>query len=168
MPRFWSIITGCLFAVLLSLGNEARADESVPAAEAKLELGLTVIVASSGEAFVDERIRDTARKLSSLFPYTRYERRSLTLETKVLNEAFRVTLPGGREFVATALSRTPDGQIKLSVEIADLLKTELRLKDGGTVILGGPQVENGVLVLVLSAQNLPAPVKALPKKETAP
>ncbi len=175
MPGFRFVIPWlCLLGLLLPVVSVALAEDppttKQQATPAKLEIGLTVIVAGTGDAYIDPRIRDTAAKLAALFPYTRYERKSLILETKTLGEAFRVRLPGNREFLATAQAKTEKDQFKLLVEIPALLKTELRLSDGGQVILGGPTVQDGVLVLVLSAQSLPMMKSATPStaKEARP
>ena len=34
-----------------------------------------------------------------------------------------------------------------------VLRTRIRLENGGTVLLGGPPIKNGVLILALSARS---------------
>lgn len=152
-------------------------------AAADVVVQVTSIVASMSDAeedatdqpVVDPKLSRHADKLRSLFAYKRYtfvgssrsdadlggscsfqlpERFLLEVEPERFEPEGRsriemlVTLfrdaPTRRDDRGTG-TRTPEREI--------VLRTRLRLASGGTVLLGGPPVEGGVLILALSARR---------------
>lgn len=128
---------------------------------------------------VDPKLAGFGQKLTSLFAYSRYsflgKSRAATsfgeLSEFVLPERFslevepqRVEVADGEErieMLVTLYRRTPDPPVGLAESDADskklereiVLRTRIRLENGGTVLLGGPPIKNGVLVLALSARS---------------
>lgn len=144
---------------------------------------VTSIVASSslgvrgapadGSPVIDSRLSGIAGKLKALFAYKRYDFLG-RLETEVgFGSSVPLALPGrftldvepeqfepgrrGRIEMMVTLARDaqPDeqrrGRGRPEREI--ILRTNIRLENGGTVLLGGPAVEGGVLILALSARS---------------
>ncbi len=131
--------------------------------------------AADEEAVVDPKLSGYAEKLRSLFAYERYsfvgssragvafggvcsfqlpERFALEVEP----ERFEPEARGRIEMLVTlfqeAPSRRGDGAPRREVPEREIvLRTRIRLKSGGTVLLGGPSVEDGVLILALSARR---------------
>jgi len=63
---------------------------------------------------------------------------------------------GGIDLIAKIVRIVPGKKKKKEEKI--VLETELKLKEGGTVLLGGPSLEDGVLILALEVYQ-PKPTK---------
>ncbi len=130
------------------------------------------------EASVDPKLSGYAGKLRSLFAYTKYEflasgrietafgtpctfqlpeRFSLIVEPERLEESdgrieMMITLVHEVEGEHEEAHRErDDGRPDSRQEI--VLRTRIRLGNGGTVLLGGPPIKGGVLILALSARG---------------
>ena len=133
-------------------------------------------VASGDEPIVDSRLSVHADKLRSLFAYKRYSfagsSRAETsfggdcsfqlpgrLMLEVEPERFQPEGKGRIEMLVTLFQDTPSGGGNRGVRGGGdsgreiVLRTRIRLTNGGTVLLGGPPVEGGVLILALSARR---------------
>ncbi|MFH1688811.1 MAG: hypothetical protein ABIE42_01065 [Candidatus Eisenbacteria bacterium] len=122
---------------------------------------------------LDPRLEPFSKNLKSLFAYNSYtflSKDRSTVEfgkTKVfkLPEHFSIDVapeqiePGGAdmiEMVVTLFREKPKregGRGGRADEREVVLRTKIRLKNGGTVLLGGPPIRSGVLVLALSARG---------------
>lgn len=128
---------------------------------------------------VDPKLAGFGQKLKSLFTYSRYSflgrSRAATSFGEVsefaLPERFflevepqRVEVADGEErieMLVTLYHEPPSPPMALAESDADpkkpqreiVLRTRIRLENGGTVLLGGPPIKNGVLVLALSARS---------------
>ncbi len=153
-----------------------------PAAHARDEvvIDVTSICASARSTggavpapVVDPRLSAFAKKLQSLFAYTRYSflGKSQTqtpfgrASTIQLPERFSLEVqpeppgPGGDnriEMMVTLLreggeNRGDAGRGRPAAEV--VLRTRIRLENGGTVLLGGPPITAGVLILALTARS---------------
>lgn len=122
---------------------------------------------------VDPRLSVFAKKLQSLFAYTRYsflgksqtQARFGRASTIQLPERFSLEVqpeaPGPRdghriEMMVTLLrdggeGRAEQGRGRPQSEV--VLRTRIRLENGGTVLLGGPPIAEGVLILALTARS---------------
>jgi hypothetical protein len=128
---------------------------------------------------VDPKLATFDRKLRSLFAYRRYsflgesksespfgEMCSFTLPEHFALEVEpqRVEVADGEErieMLVTLFRRPPPMAASLAEGDAPalrperevVLRTRIRLENGGTVLLGGPPIESGVLILALSARR---------------
>jgi hypothetical protein len=132
---------------------------------------------------VDPKLAGFGKKLRSLFAYSRYsflgksksESSFGGVSTFALPERFTLEVEPTRVEVADGEERIemlvtlfrqppappPRGATALtggdapaaSPEREVVLRTRIRLENGGTVLLGGPPIENGVLILALSAHS---------------
>lgn len=123
---------------------------------------------------VDPRLARYAKKLESLFAYRRYSFLGRANSKTGFGESCRFQLPerfvlkveperfepegGGRvEMLVTLVrdvprqTRGPVGDARSDEEI--VLRTRIRLESGGTVLLGGPPLADGVLILALSVRR---------------
>lgn len=131
--------------------------------------------ASDADVFVDPRLSGHAEKLRSLFAYKHYSfvgssragssfggRCSFQLPEyftlEVEPERFESEGRGRIEMLVTLFQQPTagrDGRAEgdRTREREIVLRTRIRLASGGTVLLGGPPVEGGVLILALSARR---------------
>jgi hypothetical protein len=128
---------------------------------------------SDGAVELDPRLAPLSRKLRALFAYQRYTflesaRMSadfggacpfqlpehFTLE--VIPERFERGGSGMIAMVVTLFREVPNhsrGRGRGQPEREVILRTQIRLKNGGTVLLGGPPIRGGVLLMALSAHR---------------
>jgi hypothetical protein len=150
------------------------------AAERAVSVEVTSIAASTDKvggqdgrtAELDPRLAPISKSLKSLFAYDNYiflnkiKASIEPTESQVfrLPEHFAIEVSPERADPEKAdmigmkvtlfreeVQRDPRHRDEPEREI--VLRTEIRLKSGGTVLLGGPPIRNGVLVLALSAKR---------------
>jgi hypothetical protein len=142
-----------------------------------VQVGVTSISASSrasggaeASAVVDPRLAPLAKKLQALFAYTRYTflskaqtettpGRTATIQLperfslEVQPEQPRPDSEGRLELMVTLFRETGEGRGGRGDEVGEVvLRTRIRLENGGTVLLGGPPIAGGVLILALTAR----------------
>jgi hypothetical protein len=167
---------GCSIALLVVLAVSASA-----ASPREILVEVTSIAAAMrpveerGDAAVelDPRLAPFSRNLKSLFAYDSYTFLSKDRSTVEFGKVKAFTLPehfsidvapeqmepGGAdmiEMLVTLFREKPnrDGaRGERGNEREVVLRTKIRLKNGGTVLLGGPPIRSGVLVLALSARR---------------
>jgi len=124
------------------------------------------------EVDVDPRLAGLRRKLQSLFAYSHYSFLGRTRATAKIGEVCVTRLPErftlevepqapreGQELIEMTVAlihdtpavRPKPGDRRAEREI--VLRTRIRLENGGTVLLGGPPTASGVLILALSARR---------------
>jgi hypothetical protein len=122
---------------------------------------------------VDPRLSAFAKKLQSLFAYTRYSFLGKSQTQTPFGRASTIQLPErfSLEVQPEPPRRGDDNRIEMMVtllrdggegrgesgrgrpEAEVVLRTRIRLENGGTVLLGGPPIAAGVLILALSARS---------------
>lgn len=164
----------CSIALLVMLAAPALA-----ASSREILVEVTSIAAAKrpaserGEAAVelDPRLGPFSKNLLSLFAYDSYTFLSKDRATVEFSNATVLELPEhfsievapeqlGRdgsdmiEMLVTLFREVPRGERgRGTPEREIILRTKIRLKNGGTVLLGGPPIRAGVLVLALSARG---------------
>ena len=168
-------LTVFLLSTVGWVGTSGAADDVV--------VQVTSIVASMSDAeedaadqpVVDPKLSRHADKLRSLFAYKQYtfmgsSRAGTDLGgvcTFQLPEHFMLEVeperfePEGRSRIEMLVTLFRDVPTKRGARAAGIrtpereivLRTRIRLASGGTVMLGGPPVEGGVLILALSARR---------------
>ncbi|MCK4679581.1 hypothetical protein KAT82_00500 [bacterium] len=164
----------CSIALLVMLAAPALA-----ASSREILVEVTSIAAAKrpaserGEAAVelDPRLGPFSKNLLSLFAYDSYTFLSKDRATVEFSDATVLELPEhfsikvapeqlGRdgsdmiEMLVTLFREVPRGEGgRGTPEREIILRTKIRLKNGGTVLLGGPPIRGGVLVLALSARG---------------
>ena len=153
------------------------------AAQGEVIVHVTSIVASfhperddeGGETEIqlDPRLEPFSRRLRSLFAYERYTFIGEARTVVGLGSSCPFQLPeylslevaparmesGGSEMIEMVVTlfsdrpSPPGRRTPRSPEREVVLRTRIRLKNGGTVLLGGPPIQGGVLVLALSARG---------------
>ncbi len=143
LPRIAAI-----FALLaLAAGASSSAESPV-----SVELG--VAVASNEGSQIDPQLADIRAKLKAMFDYTSYRMLDRRKRTLAVGETGDFGLPGGRSMRVTPVP-SAGNKVRLAVKISEgqrnLLTTTLGLSRGGMVLVGGPSYQNGVLILIISA-----------------
>lgn len=117
-----------------------------------VEIGVRVILASHQSQDIDTQLEDIQKNLDTL-NYSSY--RLLQEHTFLLTkgEVGQIPLTGNKE-LRIQLLQEQGGTAEIAVEIlrAGFNKTTAKLKKGGTLLIGGPKHEDGVLILAISAQ----------------
>jgi len=150
----------------ISASSEGEGEEAVDSA---LEKGSR---APSGP-LVDPRLAGFAKKLRSLFAYTRYSFLGTASAQAALGGMSSFELPERFMLEVEPLSYVEDGTARIEMMVTlvrrvpaeragtgparpgreILLRTRIHLENGGTVLLGGPPIGGEVLILALSASK---------------
>ena len=135
-----------LICVCISLPSTAVAGNRVTA-------NLRIIHAATDTTYMDPGLRDLGHELQSVFKYTAYRllnRKALTL---AYNTVGRVNLPGGRRLEISPTGFA-NGRIKFKINIFKqnraVFGTEILLRNGSSITIGGPGYENGYLLFNIS------------------
>jgi len=120
-----------------------------------VSVDLGVAVASNEGTRIDPQLADLRTKLKAMFDYTSYRMVDRRKRTLAIGETGEFPLPGGRSMRVTP-APSSGGKVRLAVQIMEgqgnLLTTTLGLSRGGMVLVGGPAYQNGVLILIISAE----------------
>jgi hypothetical protein len=139
-----------LFFLLLPL---LAAGPSEAADTVTVDVG--AVYASNEGASIDPALGTIREKLRSMFNYTSYRMLDRKRRSLSVGETGEFELPGRRMMRATPLPAQGD-KVRLSIRISDgprnLLTTTLGLRRGGMVLVGGPSHQDGVLILLISAE----------------
>jgi len=112
-----------------------------------------IILASNSDQGFDPRLLDLKKDLLSLnyMSFQLIDQTGLSLNR---GQSGKVPIPGRRvmELTPTGLEQ---GKIVMQVRIGEggssLLKTQIRIANHGTVIIGGPSFQSGFIVLAITA-----------------
>jgi hypothetical protein len=123
----------------------------------------TVLAADTHEG-VDKRLVPMMPKLNGLFSFSTY---SLVSHQKGETECGKMivfAIPGGK--ILHVQPRAIDGDmIAMEIVLFDgtrpMMTTDLKLKDGGTLIVGGPRYEQGMMFMSIGASTA-GPIMAQP------
>jgi hypothetical protein len=138
-------------------GGAPIAAASQPASQpVTVELRLRVAIGSKKGSMLDPRLADLYGSLKD-FVYTSYsvkEDRTLSVE---LHGQTKISLPENRTVILTVKEYKPKGRprVRVRIEIPELkFATETTIGSGGTLVVGGPKVEDGVLLFAVGVTKL--------------
>jgi hypothetical protein len=175
MSRTATVFCAILLAVSALLTTAAWAREvlvevtSISASSRSRGEGET----TSAGVEVDPRLEPYSKNLHSLFAYDRYifiSKTRIAIEPgsalpfqlpehfslEVAPEEFKRGTSDMIEMTITLYRDQPRGgsrSTRPEPEREIVLRTKIRLKNGGTVLLGGPPIRSGVLIMALSARG---------------
>lgn len=145
----WRIPAIVVFALLLFPPFAAASPDS------PVGIDVGVVVASNEGTAMDPALSSLKDKLSSMFSYSSYRMVDRLKRTLAVGETGEFGLPGNRSMRVTPVPAKGD-KVRLAVQITEgsrnLLTTTLGLTRGGMVLVGGPPYQQGVLILIISAQ----------------
>lgn len=145
-----------LVCTAVLLGHVLAAHAADDGVEVRID---TVLASNSGRAF-DSALVALKPPLDRMFQYSSY--RLIQGERRVINwrRAERFMLPGGRYLVVSPSGLSGD-RVHLNVMLIHgtrpLVNTELKLKNRGTFLVGGPQYKEGVLIIAIGASTRSVP-----------
>lgn len=133
-----------------------------------------VIAADTGEG-IDQRLLPMGLRLESLFRYTTYRLVSHQVGHAECGRTAAFTLPGGW-IVHVEPNAVRDDMIAMELMLFQgarpMMITDLRLRNHGTLIIGGPHYRQGMLIIPIGADapELAMPPSAIPvdPEATAP
>lgn len=171
-----TIAIGCSIALIVMLAVPASV-----ASPREIQVEVTSIAAATRTASergkvtaeLDPRLGPFSKNLLALFAYDSYTFLNKDRDTVEFGDATVFNLPDhfsievapeqlGRdgsdmiEMVVTLFREEPRGKGirgRRAPEREIILRTKIRLKNGGTVLLGGPPISGGVLVLALTVRG---------------
>ncbi len=124
-----------------------------PASSSSIVSNIRVLHASSGPEHLDPGIRDLEKELRSVFRYTSYR----LLQEKRLNLDFhtkgRVPLPGNRVLEVLPIGSREERirfRISISKEGKKVFGTQILLRNGSSITIGGPKLKDGFLLFNIS------------------
>ncbi len=128
-----------------------------------------VIAADTGEG-IDERLLPMGLRLQSIFRYTTYRLVSSQVGRTECGSAAAFTLPGG--WIVHVEPNAVSGnmiamELMLFQGARPMMTTDLRLRNHGMLIVGGPRYQQGMLIIPIGADvpdlgAPPAPVRVEP------
>jgi len=168
--------TTCVFIaalVALCVPTIAAGDEVIIQVTSIAAASLSDDQLAGGDARVDEELSGYAQKLRALFAYNRYAFLGDVRTRADFGTTARLQLPEhfAMEVEPTRFEPDGSGRIEMMVTLIRdvrtdggggergrprdeiVLRTKIRLENGGTVLLGGPPISDGVLILALSARR---------------
>jgi hypothetical protein len=149
-----------IIALTLALAPQSAAHAAPPPRQVSIRVD-SVLAADTHEG-VDPHLAMLSRKLQGLFSYSTY---SLVSHQDGITECGKMIafeLPGGK--ILHIQPRAVDGDmIAMEIVLFDgtrpMMTTDLKLKDNGTLIVGGPRYEQGMLIISIGASTGAHPVQ---------
>ncbi len=129
-----------------------------------------VIAADTGEG-IDERLLPMGGRLESLFRYTTYRLISHQVGRTECGRTAAFTLPGGW-IVHIEPSAVRDDMIAMELMLFQgarpMMTTDVRMRNHGMLIIGGPHYQQGMLIIPIGADALelampPGPIPVSPE-----
>lgn len=142
----------CVVAILAVLPLAAVAD-----AQERVALEVGTVLATNSSEQIDAQLAAVRGQLQRLFPYTSYRLVKQEKSDVSCGNPASFEIPGGRHLEVTAKD-TRGGRVALNVALMkgrhELLRTDLTLGKRGTIMVGGPRYENGVLIIWIGAKRM--------------
>ena len=126
-----------------------------------LEVGTVLATNSSNQ--IDAELASIRGQLERLFQYTSYRLVKQEVSDVSCGKPASFEIPGGRHLLVMAKD-TRGGRVSLNVALMKdrhvLMRTDLTLGKRGTIMVGGPRYENGVLIIWIGAKRTNGPSPA--------
>ncbi len=144
-----------LTAGLFLIGAHAASAQSRPC---DVVVHIKSVLASDMEEPIDPQLKELQRKLRLLFPFKAYHLESHSDAETRCGKMIEFTLPGGR--ILHVQPREIDGDM-IGMELVlfegarPMLTTDVKLPNNGTLMLGGPRYQQGMLIISVGATAQP-------------
>ncbi len=149
----WRVHLTLIAAALIAITAQGSAVAG-GAAPQRINLHVDSVVASDTHEGVDKRLAGMGRRLHLLFNYSTYRLISHQDGHTECGQMISFMLPGGR--ILHIQPREVDGDM-IAMELVPfqrarpLMTTDLKLKNHGILIVGGPRYEQGMLIISIGA-----------------
>ncbi|HEY6421381.1 MAG TPA: hypothetical protein VIX59_20470 [Candidatus Binataceae bacterium] len=149
--RTLTVLLAVLFAVSAHGSAEAQNHPRL------VEVRVDSVVASDTNGGVDVRLgHPMTRRLQGLFNYNTYRLVSHQNNHTKCGDILEFTLPGGR--ILHVQPRAVDGDmIVMELNLFDgarpMMTTDLKLRNNGILMIGGPRYEQGMLIISIGASS---------------
>jgi hypothetical protein len=146
-------ITGCaVLAVVVAVSpSAAGAGETVA-----LRVGC-VLASNTGQEF-DQRLIELQGRFNRLFRYTSYALVKEQREKVAMGGKLVFNVPGGRYLMILPKEYNSDGTVLMKVVLLEgarpIINTAISLKKHATFLVGGPQNNDGALILAIAADEV--------------
>ncbi len=118
-----------------------------------ITINIRVIHATSDPSYIDSGLRDLAKQLQSVFKYTSYQLLDSHTITIANNRTGTVPLPDNRT-LEIVFGGVNGDRIKFTIRIfkhsSQVFTTQILLKNGSSVTIGGTDYSNGYLLFNIS------------------
>lgn len=142
----------CIMAVLTMLPFAIVAE-----AQERVALEVGTVLATNGSTHIDAQLASVRGQLERLFQYTSYRLVKQEKSDVSCGNPASFEIPGGRHLQVMAKD-TRGGRVSLNVALMKdrhvLMRTDLTLGKRGTIMVGGPRYENGVLIIWIGAKRM--------------
>jgi len=129
----------------------------VAEAQERVALEVGTVLATNSSDHIDAQLASVRGQLQRLFRYTSYRLVKQEKSDVSCGNPASFEIPGGRHLEVTAKD-TRGGRVALNVALMkgrhELLRTDLTLGKRGTIMVGGPRFENGVLIIWIGAKRM--------------
>jgi hypothetical protein len=123
---------------------------------AQVQTRLRVIRASNVGQGVDPPLKELHNELKTLFNFTSYRLLRDENLSLSLNQPASISAREGRIIMEITLvglyKNVAELRIRVNREGTNILNTQVRLSPGRTVLIGGPKLQEGVIIYALSAR----------------
>jgi hypothetical protein len=140
-----------VIAALAVLAAESGPDAGTAPAAARVRITVRAIAATSGAEWTDPKLAPVSRNLAEFAKDFRWRNFRLVGEDTfdlVYLSAAQMELPGSRSVQVTPREMSPDGRIKVHLELmgehpshARKLHTDYTIQRGGTIFVGGLRLD---------------------------
>jgi hypothetical protein len=153
LQKRWGILTVAA-TMALSLVAVGRTWAGPSASPPKIGFRVDSVVASDTNEGVDPQLTPMAPRLHSLFSYSTFHLVNHQEQQTPIGTLILFNLPGGR--ILHVEPRGMDGDMIVMELILfqgeqPLMTTELKLRNHGVLMVGGPRYEQGMLILSIGA-----------------
>lgn len=144
-------------AAVIAMAAQGAAVAAGPDVRQSIHIRVDSVVASNTNEGVDARLAGMGYRLRSLFNYTTYRLISHQEGQTECGKLISFSLPGGR--ILHLQPRAVAGDM-ISMELVlfqgerPLMTTDLKLKNHGVLIVGGPHYQQGMLIISIRADAL--------------
>ena len=119
----------------------------------EINVAVKTVLASQESKFFDPRLSDLIEELQSVFRYTSYRLLSQDRLTIGMKKTGKVMLPGKRILEITPMGiRGNRAELRLVImrKRQQIFQTIIKLRNGGSITLGGPRHNKGYLLFNIS------------------
>jgi hypothetical protein len=144
-----------LAALAVFVGSGPLTAGAIQPSEQQVNIHVDCVCASDTNEGIDTRLASSmGQRLHALFGYSTYHLVSHQHESTPLGKAISFELPGGR--ILHVEPHAIDGDMIAMMLVLfqgarPLMTTDVKLRDNGMLILGGPRYQQGMLIVSISA-----------------